>query len=101
MLQQHFKIFQNQVTELQLANEELEDYGRMLCVRIYGVPKVDNETLDEVLDKVKSVIKETSCDIPDVASDWAHRNGKVYNDRKRTFFVKVLLYVLSSEQCFF
>ena len=31
--------------------------------------QVDNETLDEVLDKVKSLIKETSCDIPDGVID--------------------------------
>ena len=44
---------------MQQANEELEQYGRRLCVRIDGVPTVDNETSDEVLDKVKSLIKGT------------------------------------------
>ena len=67
---------------MQQANEELEQYGRRLCVRIDGVPTVDNETSDEVLDKVKSLIKETSCDIPDVVIDRAHRTGKGYNDKK-------------------
>ena len=50
-----------------------------LCVRIDGVPTVDNETSDEVLDKVMSLIKETSCDTPDVVIDRAHRIGKGYN----------------------
>ena len=60
----------------------MEQYGRRLCVRIDGVPTVDNETLDEVLGKVKSQIKETSCDIPDVVTDSDHRIWKIYNDKK-------------------
>ena len=38
MFQQHIKICQNQITEMQQANEELEEYGRRFCVRIDGVP---------------------------------------------------------------
>ena len=45
---------------MQQANEKLEQYGRMLCARIDGFPTVDNETLDKVLGKVKSLIKESS-----------------------------------------
>ena len=54
-----------EVKEMQQANEELEQYGRRLCIRIDGVPTVDNETSDEVLDKVKCLIKENSYDISD------------------------------------
>ena len=61
MLQQHVKICQNQIKEIQQANEDLEQYGRRLRVRNDVVPTVDNKTSDEVLDKVKSLIKETSC----------------------------------------
>ena len=83
MLQQDVKISQNQTKEMQQANEELEQYGRSLCVRNDGVPTVDNETLDEVLDKVKCLIKENSCDIPDVVIDKAHRIGKCYYNNKK------------------
>ena len=76
---------------MQQANEELEQYGRGLCVRTDGVPRVDNETSDEVLDKVKSLIKETSCDIPDVVIDRAHRIGKGYNDKKTNFSCKSII----------
>ena len=72
LLQQHAKIWQNQITELQQEKEELEQYGRRLWVRIGGVPIVDHETLDGVLDKVKSLITETRCDIPDVVIGRAH-----------------------------
>ena len=82
VLQQHVKICQKQITEMQQANEELKQYGRRLCIRIDGVPTVENKTSDEVLEKVKSLIKETSCDIPDVALDRAHRIGKGYNNEK-------------------
>ena len=112
MLQEHVKVCQNQIKEMQQANEELEQYGRTLLLRIDGVPTVDNETSDEVLDKVKSLIKETSCDIPDVVIDRTHRIRKGYNDKKKQMFVvkvlfyilqlflQVLLYVLGTEQCF-
>ena len=83
---------------MQQANDELEQYGRRLCVRIDGGPTIDNETSDEVLDKVKSLIKETSCDIPDVVIDRAHQTGKGYNGksiivrfttfRNRTMFLR-------------
>ena len=112
MLQEHVKVCQNQIKEMQQANEELEQYGRRLCVRNDGVSTVDNKTSDDVLDKVKSLIKETSCDIPDVVIDRTHRIRKGYNDKKKQMFVvkvlfyilqlflQVLLYVLGTEQCF-
>ena len=80
VLQRHVQICQNQIKEMQLANEELERYGRRL--RVDGVPAVDNENSNMVLDKVKSLIKETSCDIPDVVTERAHRIGKGCNDKK-------------------
>ena len=69
VLQQDVKISQNQTKEMQQANEELEQYGRSLCVRI---------------DKVKCLIKENSCDIPDVVIDKAHQIGKCYYNNKKT-----------------
>ena len=91
LLQQHVEICQNQVKEMQQANEELEQYGGRLCVRIDSVPTVGNETLDEVLDKVKSLINETRCDIPDVVIDRFHRIGKGYNDKKTNVRCKSII----------
>ena len=76
---------------MQQANEKLEQYGRKLYVRIDGVPTLDNETSDEFFDKLKSLIKETSSDIPNVVIDRAHQITMI---KKHTFVVKVLLYVL-------
>ena len=55
-----------------------------------------------MLDKVKSLINETRCDIPVVVIDRAHQIGKGYNDKKQMFVAKVLLCVsqlLGTEQC--
>ena len=54
---------------LECKNEELEQYGRRLCLRIEGVPPVENETSDDVLDEVKSLITESGCKIPNVVGD--------------------------------
>ena len=71
-----------EVKEMQQANEELEQYGRRLCIRIDGVPTVYNETSNEVLDKVKCLIKENSYDISNVVIGRAHRIGRGYNNKK-------------------
>ena len=76
---------------MQQAIEELEQYGRRLCVRIDAVPTVDNETSNEVLDKVKSLIKETCCDIPDVAIDRLTESKRVTMMKKQMLVIKVLL----------
>ena len=62
-------------------NEELEQYGRRCCFRIEDVPSVENESLDGVLCKVKSLITESGCEIPDVVINRGHRIGKGYKDK--------------------
>ena len=62
----------------------MEEYGTRLCVRIDGVPTVDNNTSDEVLDKVKFVIEQISYDISDGVSNRFHRTGKRYNKKEKT-----------------
>ena len=83
LLQEHAKNFQKQVSVLEYKNEELEQYGRRMCLRIEGVPSPENESLDDVLDKVKSLITESRCKIPDVVIDRAHPIGKGYKDKTR------------------
>ena len=73
VLQEHVHYYQNQLNEIKRENEELEQYGRRLCVRIEGIPSVGNEASDEVLDKVMSLMAEAECDIPEVVIDRAHR----------------------------
>ena len=77
MLQMH-------VSNLKHANEkkleELEQYGRRLCLRLDGVPHKEVESSYEVLNTVKEKIKEVGADIPDVVIDRAHRIGMPYVD---------------------
>ena len=44
-----------------------------------------------MLDKEKLLIKETSCDIPDVVIERAHRIGKGYNDKKPNVHCKSII----------
>ena len=62
--------------------EENEQYGRRLCLRVEGVPIVEKETSDEVLNMVKDLFKEAEIDIPDCVIDRAHRIGPLKSDRK-------------------
>ena len=55
MFQKHVHHYQNQVNELKRENEELEQYGRRLCVRVDGIPLIENDKFDQVLDKVVSL----------------------------------------------
>ena len=57
---------------MECKNEMLEQYGRRCCLRIEGVPSVQNESLDDALGKVKSLIVESRSEIPDVIIDRAH-----------------------------
>ena len=77
------------MTVLQVENEELDQYSRRLCIR--GVPTTDNETSEEVFEKVQSMIHETECDIPDVVIDRAHRIGNSYKDRKTKILCKSII----------
>ena len=82
MLQKHVE----NVKCIQVDNEskydDIEQYGRRLCLRIDGVETVENETADNVLDKVKAIVVESGAKIPDEFIDRAHRIGAPYEDRK-------------------
>ena len=75
------KNFQKQMSVLECKNEELEQYGRRCCIRIECVASVENESLDDVLGKVKSLITESRCEIQDVVIDGTHQIGRGYKDK--------------------
>ena len=82
MLQEHVKNYQEQVNELKASQDKLEQYGRRLCIRIDSVPVAENETSNDVLQNVKSIIEESSSEIPHAAINRAHKIGKTYTDKK-------------------
>ena len=64
---------QEQISELKKQNrviatscEETEQYSRRLCLRIDGVPSVNRETSNDVLEKVKEICAESNLEIPDL-----------------------------------
>ena len=59
----------------------MEQDGRRLCIKINGVPVAENETSNDVLQNVKSIIEESNREIPDVSIDRAHRISKTYTEK--------------------
>ena len=74
-----------ELRELSIKNqsrkEELEQYGRRLCLRLDGLSTVQNESSDDVLEVTKSLFKEAKVAVPDNVLDRAHRIGPSYTDR--------------------
>ena len=92
------KMLKKQVAELsklsienQLKNEELEQYGRRLCLRVDGIPAVSNESSDDMMNLTKSLFKEAKVSVPENVLDRAHRIGPIHTDRVSKKSVKVLL----------
>ena len=81
LLQQHVKILKLQVDKNSIDTEEVEQYGRRLCLRIDGLPVDNNESSEDVLEKVKTKWVESGINIPDSLIDRAHRIGSVSKDR--------------------
>ena len=75
------KNFQKQVSILECKNEELEQHSRGCCLRIEGVPSVENQSSGDVLGKVKSLITESRCETLDKVINRAHRIGREYKSQ--------------------
>ena len=83
LLQQQVTALAQQNKETQQRYDELEQYGRILCVRIDSVPKQNNEETEDVFKFVKDLIQEVpDLEIPEVVIGRAHRIGPDYTDKK-------------------
>ena len=83
LLQQQVTALAQQNKETQQRYDELEQYGRRLCLRIDSVPKQNNEKAEDVFKFVKGLIEEVpDLEIPEVVIDRAHRIGPDYTDKK-------------------
>ena len=89
-LESENQMLKHQVSELRRLNvsnqnkhEELEQYGKRLCLRIDGVPTKTNKSSDDVLDSVKSLFKE--------AIDRAHSIGSRYLDASSNNYCKSII----------
>ena len=56
-------------------NEELEQYGRRLCLRVDGIPAVSNESSDDVMNLTELLFKEAKGFVPENVLDHANRIG--------------------------
>ena len=87
-LESEVAMLQKHVTNLKSSyenkTEDLEQYGRRLCLRIEGIPAKENETSNNVLDIVKEKMAEAEVDIPDNVLDRAHRIGRPYQEKDGT-----------------
>ena len=102
-LESENQMLKHQVLELRRLNisnqnnhEELEQYGRRLCLRIDGIPTKTKESSDDVLDSVKSLFKEAKVDIPESVIDRAHRIGSRYLDASSNNYCKSMIIRLTT-----
>ena len=77
--------------ENQSKNEDLEQYGRRLCLHVNGIPAVSNESGDDVMNLTKLLFKEAKVSVLENVLDRAHRIGPIGTDRVSKKGVKVLL----------
>ena len=80
-----------ETSSVQNNHEELEQYGRRLCLWNDGVPTKTNESSDDVLDSVKSLFKEAKVDIPESVIDCAHRIDSRYLDASSNNYCKSII----------
>ena len=62
---------------------DLEQYGRMLCLRILDVNGDDSEISDDVFDKCTELFNELELDVPGACIERAHRIRKKTPGRVR------------------
>ena len=76
LLQEHVKHLKYDCSK----DDDLEQYGRRLCLRINGIEKPENEGHNDVFNLVKEIITESGVDIPECVLDRAHRIGRITTD---------------------
>ena len=69
---------QERITTLEQGKDDLEQYGRRVCVRIDDVPVESEEIAESVFEKVGKFLGETCPDVPVSCIDRAHRTGSEY-----------------------
>ena len=76
LLQEQIRELKKQNRAITVSCEETEQYRRILCLRIDGVPFAGTEAFSYVLQKVKKICAESNLDIPDSTLDRAHQISK-------------------------
>jgi hypothetical protein len=79
----------NEATENKRKTVDLEDRNRRNNLRIVGIKEESNETNEEILRKIKTLIKEDLKINQSITIERAHRVGK-FEKRPRTIVCKIL-----------
>ena len=91
VLESTISVLQTGISRLSKSNEETEQYGRRLCLRIDGIDSTPDETAEVCLEKCKKIFRTLEVDVPDTVLDRAHRIGKPkYKDgiKQQTMMVR-------------
>ena len=71
------------ITNIAIKCDDLESYSRRSCLRIHGVPLIDDmEIKEDVMTTIEDCYKNTNVVFKSEEFDRAHRIGPVYNDKK-------------------
>lgn len=74
------KIHEDVIEEQDVRLDDLEQYSRRACLRIFGIPVPSSRKVDDCLSKVKAMCKEIEVEIDDKDIDRAHRIGQTYQE---------------------
>ena len=99
-----FMQLEKRITKLENDNDDLEQYGRCVCLRIKDVPVANEETAEEVFKKTENLLKKVC---PNLLGD-PHRQGSSHrarlyvlqNRKKNVVVLWFILLVLSIEHYF-
>ena len=72
-----FTQLEKRITKLENDNEDLEQYGRRVCLRIEDVPVANEETAEEVFKKTENMLKKVC---PNLSGDCIHRDHRIGPD---------------------
>ena len=72
-----FTQLEKRITKLENDNEDLEQYGRRVCLRIEDVPVANEETAEEVFKKTENMLKKVC---PNLSGDSIHRDHRIGPD---------------------
>ena len=73
---------QKHVIKLEYDYDDLEQYGRRLCVRSEDIPVENDETADKVFSKAENILKEAYPILSGNCTDCAYRIGCGYKCHK-------------------
>lgn len=79
------------MNKLNIKNKQLEQYGRRLYIIVEGVPTDENKTMQEIFDKIVSLINNVECDVLEFVINRALRIAISCIDKKSSQYSKSIM----------